>query len=388
MAGPESTAQPDTRIQRVVMPKWGLSMVTGKITDWIVSEGDTVSKGDDLAEVETDKISGELESLVDGPIRVVITPTGTDVPVGGTLALVAGDDVSDDDIAAEAEKARAELEELAVAAEEGNAGPPLQTVAIDGRSISYVTLNGEGTGAPTVLVHGFGGDRNSWLFVQEALSADGPLHALDLPGHGASSKDVGDGSLDILAGTVREFLAALDLSDAHLVGHSLGGAVVASAAASSDRVGRLTLLAPAGFSPDANADYLRGFARTNSRKELTTLAGELFADSGQVTRQLVSDLLSYKRLDGVTEALTTIAGTLVDDDGHQVIDGAALVAGSSVPVTVVWGADDRILPASGASAAESALGARGSVTTVDGAGHMPHLEAPSETLRAMGVSAG
>lgn len=379
---------PDDRIQRVVMPKWGLSMVTGKVTGWIVSEGDTVAKGDDLAEVETDKISGELESLVAGPIRVVITPTGSDVPVGGTLALVAGTEVSDDDVAAEAARVRAELEELAVAAEEGDAGPPQETVTVDGRQVAYVTLNAEGSGAPTVLVHGFGGDRNSWLFVQEALAADGPLHALDLPGHGASSKDVGDGSLATLAATVTGFLDALDLSDAHLVGHSLGGAVVAAAAGSSGRVGRLTLLAPAGFSADANADYLRGFAATNSRKELRALAGELFADPDQVTRQLVADLLAYKRLDGVSAALGAIVGTLVDGDGHQVIDGSALLDGSSVPVTVVWGADDRILPASGASGAGTAVGSRGSVTTVDGAGHMVHMEAPNDTLRAMGVSPG
>ena len=144
-------AAADDRIQRVVMPKWGLSMVTGKVTDWIVSEGDTVSKGDDLAEVETDKISGELESLVEGPIRVVITPTGTDVPVGGTLALVAGDDVSDDDVAAEAERARAELAELAVAAEEGDGGPPQQTVPCFSH-LRFFKVTGEGGGFRATVI--------------------------------------------------------------------------------------------------------------------------------------------------------------------------------------------------------------------------------------------
>ena len=74
--------------------------------------------------------------------------------------------------------------------------PQPQLVEIHGRTISYLTLAPEEpSGAPVVLVHGFGGDKNSWLFVQQPLSEEHAVHALDLPGHGASGKDVGDGSL-------------------------------------------------------------------------------------------------------------------------------------------------------------------------------------------------
>ena len=72
-----------------------------------------------------------------------------------------------------------------------DSGPATETVEVAGRAIRYLT-RGEG-GTPVILIHGFGGDLNNWLFNHEALAAKRVVHALDLPGHGSSSKDVGDG---------------------------------------------------------------------------------------------------------------------------------------------------------------------------------------------------
>ena len=47
---------------KVSMPKWGLSMVQGTVSDWLVDEGDQVEKGQEIVEIETDKISNVLES--------------------------------------------------------------------------------------------------------------------------------------------------------------------------------------------------------------------------------------------------------------------------------------------------------------------------------------
>ena len=58
------------------MPKWGLSMKTGKIVEWFVAEGDTIDKGDDVVDIETDKIAGTLESPVGGPLRRLIAERG------------------------------------------------------------------------------------------------------------------------------------------------------------------------------------------------------------------------------------------------------------------------------------------------------------------------
>lgn len=369
----------DDRIQRVTMPKWGLSMTTGTITEWLVSEGDDITSGDDLVEIDTEKIAGALESTVEGTLRRIVADVGVAVPVGATIAVVAPADVSDDDLDAVVTAAR---EQIAAGAVPDVEGPDVGTVDVAGRSIAYATM---GDGADVVvLVHGYGGDANSWLFVQEPLSRSHTVHAIDLPGHGRSGKDVGDGSLETLAAAVTGYLDARDITSAHLVGHSVGGAVAAAvAAAHPDRVRSLTLVAPAGVGSAINADYLRGFAAAGSRRELRPLLGTLFADPDLVTRQLVDDLLKYKRLDGVQQALDTLRGTLVDGDA-QAIDVTSLLSGLDLPVVVVWGAADAVIPAGNADALPDSA----QVTLVEGAGHMAHMEKPSAVVEAVERATG
>jgi pyruvate dehydrogenase E2 component (dihydrolipoamide acetyltransferase) len=366
----------DERIVAVTMPKWGLSMQLGKITGWIVAEGDDVSPGDELADIETDKIAGTLEAAGAGTVRRIIARVGEDVPVSGTIALIAPADVSEDDLDAAAAEARAVID--AGVPDDAADGPAVETADIGGRTISYVGTGQDGD--VVLLVHGYGGDRNSWLFLQEPLAARHRVYALDLPGHGTSSKDVGDGSIETLADAVLGVLDAIGAEHAHLVGHSLGGAVaLAATARDPERVSSLTLIAPSGFGTEVNVGYLRGFADAQTRRELKPVVGDIFADESLVTRQLIDDLLAYKRLDGVDAALHTLLGTLLEGDTQRAGSAAAVAAiGGAVPVTVVWGSADQVIPS---GQAESVTGAARHV--LDGAGHMPHMERPAEVQAAI-----
>ena len=186
-----------------------------------------------MCEIDTDKIAGELESTWTGVVRALVVDVNESVPVGGTIAVVAPADVPQEDIDAVVAEARAQLESGAI---EDDSGPKVLTVDVDGRQLSYAVLGDTESGNdPVLFVHGYGGDKNSWLFVQEPIAADRVTYALDLPGHGASSKDVGDGTIQTLAQAVLGFLDAVGVNRVHLVGHSMGGAVVTAAGGRSGR---------------------------------------------------------------------------------------------------------------------------------------------------------
>lgn len=372
------------QIQRIAMPKWGLSMESGKVTDWFVSEGDELEQGQDIAEIDTDKIAGTLESTWSGVVRALVVDINVVVPVGGTIAVVAPSDVPQEEIDAVVAEAK---EQLASGAVQDESGPEIGEIDVDGRSIAYALLgNPESDTTPVVFVHGYGGDKNAWLFVQEPISADRATYALDLPGHGTSSKDVGDGSIATLASSLLGFLDKLGLKKVHLVGHSLGGAVATAAAAHPTALGKvasLTLISPAGYGPDINADYLRGFADAQNRRELKPHLLQLFADESLVNRQFIDDLLKYKRLDGVDAALAAIVAALLDGESSA-IDVRAEQASFGGKTVVVWGAQDRVVPVRNSSSLEG----KATVHTIDGAGHMAHMEKPQTVIAAIKEAIG
>ena len=72
----------------VQMPKWGLTMKTGKIARWLVSEGGAVETGQPLLEVETDKITNVVESPASGVLLQIVSPQGEVVPVMQVIGVI------------------------------------------------------------------------------------------------------------------------------------------------------------------------------------------------------------------------------------------------------------------------------------------------------------
>ena len=94
------------------------------------------------------------------------------------------------------------------------------------------------TAAAVLFIHGFGGDLDNWLFNLDALAEKPPVIALDLPGHGQSTATLPGTTIKALAAFVARFMEAIDVPQAHLVGHSMGGAVAAQLALDAPAAGR------------------------------------------------------------------------------------------------------------------------------------------------------
>jgi pyruvate dehydrogenase E2 component (dihydrolipoyllysine-residue acetyltransferase) len=338
--------------QKLGMPKWGLSMSEGRVLEWLVEEGAELHTGDEVAEIETEKLTGPVESPLEGVLRRRVAAEGDVVPVGGLLGVVADPEVPDADIDAFV----AEFQASFVPGEsDEDAGPEAETVEVAAGTLRFLS---QGEGDPVVFLHGFGGDLEQWQLALPALADSHTAIALDLPGHGGSTKDVGSGDL---AGAVEQFLDAAEVGPAHLVGHSMGGLVAAQVALRSpERVRSLTLIDSAGLGEEVSADYLDAFVDAESRRELKPALEMLFADSSQVTRRLVDDVLKFKRIDGVTEGLRALREGLL---AGERVDLDAL----GVPVLVIWGAEDRIIARPGEE-----------VHVIEGAGHSPHMESATE----------
>lgn len=73
----------------ITMPKWGMSMQEGVLTEWLVAVGDQVTEGQALASVETEKVDAEIEAPQDGTVSEILVEAGATVEVGTVIARLA-----------------------------------------------------------------------------------------------------------------------------------------------------------------------------------------------------------------------------------------------------------------------------------------------------------
>jgi pyruvate dehydrogenase E2 component (dihydrolipoamide acetyltransferase) len=360
-------------ITPVVMPKWGLSMAEGKVVSWLVDEGTAITVGLPILEVETDKIANAVEAPDPGLLRRKLAAAGEVLPVKALLGVMAPPEVSDAEIDA---YVAAYVVPAASEGDEGEAGPAYLWTEVDGIRVRYARRGDEAPAkTPVLFLHGFGGDLDNWLFNLDPVAAVAPVIALDLPGHGQSDARLpGSATLADLAGFVLHFLDRIGVERVHIVGHSMGGAIAAQMAlAAPRRVASLVLIATAGLGDEINTGYTEGFVTAATRRELKPVIEDLFADPALVSRQMLDDLLKTKRLDGVSQALTQL-GRALFGGGRQAELPVPQLAGSGVAMTLLWGSEDRIVPAAHAANAPAAA----TVHVISGAGHMVMMEKAGE----------
>lgn len=353
------------KITPIVMPKWGLAMKEGKLAGWLVQEGAAIAPGQEIMEVETDKIANVVEAQETGTLRRRVGEADKVYPVKTLLGVIADADVADTEIDAFV----AGFPVPTPTGDGADEGPKYHFVEVGAARLRYAR-RGE-SGPNVILIHGFGGDLDNWLFNIDALGETANAYALDLPGHGQSTKAIAEPSLGGLAKLVIGFMDALEIDTAHLAGHSMGAAVAVKVSElAKGRVLSLGLVAPAGLGSDINGDYITGFVKGTSRRDMKPVLELLFANTELVSRQLIDDVLKYKRLDGVEAALGAL-GEALFGGSKQADSVIAAAKAAGIPITVIFGKEDRIIPAAHAEALKGSA----KIEIIDGAGHMPMMEA-------------
>lgn len=361
----------------ITMPKFGLAMTEGKVASWARPEGAAIDVGDEIADIETTKITNAYESPVKGLLRRHVAAEQEDLPVGALIAVVADAEVPDGEI--DAFVARFQSEFSATHDTEAAEAPPEPAmIEAGGRRLRYLETGAAQDGRPIVLVHGFGGDLNNWMFNQPALAERHRVVALDLPGHGGSLKEVGSGDIASLSGALLDFLDAMHIPRAHLVGHSLGAAVALRTALDKPtHVASLTLIAPAGLGEEIDTGFTTDFIAASRRRQFQPVLEKLFADRSLVSRDMAEDLLRTRRLDGAQAALAAVGEANFGGGRQRLVLRERLDELQGIPMQVIWGAGDAIIPASQAEGLPDFV----RVSVLAGAGHMPQMEKAAEVNR-------
>lgn len=247
----------------------------------------------------------------------------------------------------------------------------------------------QGEGPELVLLHGVGHRRQAWNAVLGLLTPHRTVITVDLPGHGDSPplNAAGEDPVHAMGEEVVGLLDELGLEKPHVAGNSLGGAL-ALAAGARGRAATVTGLSPAGFwAAPWQFYYTKGVFKamraagerlgpraaglSGSRAGRAVLGAGIVARPSRLSpEQARGDAVAFLR---ATAALSEVLARPVSFTGSVSPD---------VPVTVAWGAKDRLLPISQASVARERI-PHARFVLLPGCGHVPMTDDPELVARVL-----
>jgi pimeloyl-ACP methyl ester carboxylesterase len=262
---------------------------------------------------------------------------------------------------------------------------PSMTSRLDvgGREVSVIDSGGDGP--PLLWLHGLGGVWQNWLLNIPAFMDTHRCVAIDLPGFGASEVPSDEISIRGLARTVDRLCDLLDIDEPAVIGNSMGGFVGAELAVSfPTRVAKLVLVSAAGLS----TEYLRrepllagarAFAVLTAR---TGLRGDPVVRRRRLRRVALQFVVRYPERLSVPLATELVQGA--NAPGFIPAFEALMdysfrdkLASIEVPVLIVWGRNDMLVPVEDAERFEHLIGDNAHSVIFEDTGHLPMLERPS-----------
>jgi pimeloyl-ACP methyl ester carboxylesterase len=253
-----------------------------------------------------------------------------------------------------------------------------------------------GSGPVVVLVHGITSDSRTWNRVMPYLARRFTVLAPDLAGHGGSEGPRGDYSLGAHASSLRDLLACLGHERATFVGHSLGGGVAMQLSYQFPELcERLVLVDSGGLGREVSA-LLRAATLPGSELVLPLLAASRLLEVGRVAAgalgrvglRLGTDLEEMARGHATLAdpaaraAFVQTLRAVVEPSGQRIGASDRLYLASRIPVLLVWGERDSIIPVSHARAAHRQI-AGSRLEVFARSGHFPQLDEPERFLHVL-----
>jgi len=255
-----------------------------------------------------------------------------------------------------------------------------------------------GSGPAILLIHGIGDNSTTWKTVQAKLAERFTVIAPDLLGHGRSDKPRADYSIAAYANGMRDLLSVLDIERVTIIGHSLGGGVAMQFAYQFPQlVDRLILVGTGGVTKDVNV-VLRLASLPVGNQALALLRLPLALPAVQLAGRVMGPLLGstglgrdlpnvLRILDDLPEPTASAAFSrtlraVVDWRGQIVTMLDRCYLTEAIPVQIVWGAKDVVVPVRHARMAHAAMpGSR--LEIFEGAGHFPFHDDPDRFLEVV-----
>ena len=267
--------------------------------------------------------------------------------------------------------------------------------------VQYVTVHGHrrayvrrGSGPVLLLLHGLACDHRTWTSVIDELAEDFTVIAPDLLGHGSSDKPRADYTLGGYANGMRDLLTVLGVDKVTVVGHSFGGGIAMQFAYQfPERTERMVLVSPGGLGPDVTPliklVQAPGWEATMAlltqpgvRHVGTTTLRMLSRVETKVTRDLdeVAEILESWRDRRTRFAIRHLVRAVIDWRGQIVTMSDRAYLTEAMPLAVVWGRDDLVIPAKHADNVR-VLAPEARVEVFDRSGHFPHKDHPERFVQ-------
>jgi pimeloyl-ACP methyl ester carboxylesterase len=272
------------------------------------------------------------------------------------------------------------------------AEPTPKSIEVHGRPMNFIEA---GSGPVLLLIHGMAGTCANWESVIEPLAIDRTVIAPDFPGHGASAPGGGDYSLGGLASSLRDLMLALGHERATLVGHSLGGGVAMQFTYQfPEMVERLALVSSGGLGPDVSP-ILRAAALPGANLFISATAGAGSQIGSMIGRGIGAlgfrpnaDLAEVARGYATLrdpdrrKAFLATLRAVVDMEGQRVAALDRLYLAEALPLLILWGENDPIIPVDHGREAHAQLpGSR--LEVFEDTGHVPMLERPGHFIATL-----